>query len=108
MHLWYIVEIDEKIDPTVAAAQFRQLKDIEHAEVEREKIISPYTVTPHNTSSSATTALPFNDPLLKDQWHYDNTGQMGFSGADANLFQRGQKLRELITSSYLFTMKELM
>ena len=91
LHLWYVVEIDEKIDPKSAAAQFRQLKDISYAEVEREKSIAPYTVAPHNYSTSATTALPFNDPLLKDQWHYDNTGQMGFSGADANLFEAWTK-----------------
>jgi hypothetical protein len=91
LHLWYVVEIDESIDPKSAAAQFRQLKDISYAEVEREKSIAPYTVAPHNYSTSATTALPFNDPLLKDQWHYDNTGQMGFSGADANLFEAWTK-----------------
>ena len=31
--------------------------------------------------------LPFNDPLLKDQWHYKNTGQTGFGDADINLFK---------------------
>jgi subtilisin family serine protease len=87
LHLWYVVEIDENVDPKSAAAQFRQLKDIAYAEVEREKTISPYTVTPYTSNASTKAVLPFNDPLLKDQWHYDNTGQMGFSGADANVFE---------------------
>jgi subtilisin family serine protease len=33
---------------------------------------------------------PFNDPLLKDQWHYDNTGQVGVGDYDANIYEAWQ------------------
>jgi subtilisin family serine protease len=73
---------------------FRQLKEIAYCRNRARKInLAPYTGgrSTQVHSTSATTALPFNDPLLKDQWHYDNTGQMGFSGADANLFEAWTK-----------------
>ena len=91
LHLWYIVEIDKDVDPKTAVAKFKQLKEVAVAEVEREKSIAPFTVTNHNDNTSTNAALPFNDPLLKDQWHYENTGQTGYSGADINLFEAWTK-----------------
>ena len=32
--------------------------------------------------------MPFNDPMLSQQWHYNNEGENGFTaGADINLFE---------------------
>ena len=33
--------------------------------------------------------MPFNDPLLNDQWHYNNDGHIAGTkvGADANVFK---------------------
>jgi len=88
LHLWYILEIDEDINPKAAAAQLMLLDEVEVAEAERIKVIAPYEVKAYVPSSSTSrqASLPFNDPLLVDQWHYDNTGQTGFSDADVNLF----------------------
>lgn len=91
LHLWYIVEIDETVDPKTAAAQFKQLKEVAVAEVEREKTLAPYTVKPHTPGVSTFSTLPFNDPLLADQWHYNNTSQTGFGDADINLFEAWTK-----------------
>lgn len=91
LHLWYVVEIDDNVDPKVAASKFRQLKEISTAEVEREKVMAPYTVKPYSPTASTFSALPFNDPLLKDQWHYNNISQTGFGDADVNLFEAWQQ-----------------
>ena len=91
LHLWYIVEIDESVDPKAAVVQFRKLGDVATAEVEREKILAPYIVKEHNPSVGTFSTLPFNDPMLKDQWHYENIGQTGVAGADINLFEAWQR-----------------
>lgn len=91
LHLWYVVEMDESIDPKTVVAQFKQLAEVEHAEVEHEKIIAPFTVTPYAPGATTFDALPFNDPMLKDQWHYNNTNQTGFGDADVNLFEAWTK-----------------
>jgi subtilisin family serine protease len=90
LHLWYVVEIDEKTDPKIAAQQFAQLAEVAHAETEREKVISPYKVEPYQPGPATMNVLPFNDPLLKDQWHYNNTAQTGFGDADINVFAAWQ------------------
>lgn len=45
-------------------------------------------------SSAYEGKLPFNDPMLGDQWHYDNSGQKeGFiPGADCNLFEAWEQV----------------
>jgi subtilisin family serine protease len=87
LDLWYVVEISASTDPRTAVMQFKQLSEIEIAEVEREKSIAPYNVVEYKPGAATLSALPFNDPYLKDQWHYNNTGQTGFSGMDINLFK---------------------
>ncbi|MEP2771515.1 MAG: S8 family serine peptidase [Fulvivirga sp.] len=86
LHLWYKVAIDENTDVTQAKVIFSQLNEIEIAEVEREKVLAPFSVQEHNSIAPANTGMPFNDPLLEDQWHYNNTGQSGYGDADANIF----------------------
>lgn len=87
LHLWYIVEMDDATDPKAAVSQFKQLKEVAVAEVEHEKILAPYSVEPFTPGATTMDALPFNDPYLKDQWHYNNTGQTGYADADINLFE---------------------
>ncbi len=86
LHLWYIVDIDESADPTLAAREFSLLREVATAEVEHEKILAPYSVKPYQPGPATLNALPFNDPMLKDQWHYRNTGQAGAGDFDINLF----------------------
>jgi subtilisin family serine protease len=91
LHLWYVVEIDDNIDPKTAVAQFKQLKEVAVAEAEHEKLLAPYSVKEYNSGISTYEVLPFNDPYLKDQWHYDNKSQTGFGDADINLFEAWTK-----------------
>ena len=87
LHLWYVVEIGEGIDPKTAVSKFKRLKEVTIAEVEHEKRLAPFSVTKYNDNTTSFSALPFNDPMLKDQWHYENTGQTGYKDADINLFE---------------------
>lgn len=89
LHLWYVVEIDQTIDPKTAVAQFKQLREVATAELEHEKVLAPYEVKAYTPTATPFAVLPFNDPLLKDQWHYDNTGQVA-GNADANIFAAWQ------------------
>jgi subtilisin family serine protease len=91
LDLWYIVELDESADPNEAVKKFKSVKELQHVEVEHEKVLAPYQVTPYTPSASTMDALPFNDPMLKDQWHYHNTKQTGFGNADINLFEAWMK-----------------
>lgn len=91
LDLWYVVEINENVDPKDAIAQFKKLKEVTIAEVELEKVLSPIKATVYSPSSDTKGDLPFNDPYLKDQWHYDNTGQSGYGDADVNLFEAWAK-----------------
>lgn len=90
LHLWYVVELDEATDPKVAVAQFKQLNEVAVAELEHQKVLAPYEVKSYVPTAGALSTLPFNDPLLKDQWHYNNTGQIGVGDADVNLFEAWQ------------------
>jgi len=90
LDLWYIVEIPEGEDPQRIAQQFGNLKEIAVAEVDYQKSLSPYTITELQPMATTSNALPYNDPLLKDQWHYQNTGQVSENKTDVNLFKAWQ------------------
>ncbi|MEQ8629397.1 S8 family serine peptidase [Ekhidna sp.] len=87
LHLWYVIKINEGLDPNQAVAEFANLRDIAVAEVEHEKVLIPYQTREYTPQATATSTHPFNDPLLPDQWHYNNTGQSGYEGADVNLYE---------------------
>jgi subtilisin family serine protease len=91
LHLWYVIEMDESVDPKAAVGQFKKLGEVALAEVEHEKILAPYAVKEHIPGVSSFATMPFNDPLLKDQWHYNNILQTGFGNADVNLFEAWEK-----------------
>lgn len=50
-------------------------------------MLIPYQTREYTPQATATSTHPFNDPLLPDQWHYNNTGQSGYEGADVNLYE---------------------
>lgn len=91
LHLWYVIEISENENPVDVAKAYRQLGEIQVSEVEREKILAPTIVIKYEggISTKAADDLPFDDPFLGDQWHYNNTEQFGgaIEGSDINLFE---------------------
>ena len=71
LHRWYKVKYDKEIPLTKASDGFNALPGVEIVEPVRNIKLTSY----------------FNDPKLKDQWHYKNDGGMdGFkAGADINV-----------------------
>lgn len=91
LHLWYDFYVGENGPITRAKKEFLALPNVDLVET-----IPVHTQNSDNSSftrnvllSSITKKLPFNDPLLDRQWHYDNDGSTLSSivGADANIFK---------------------
>lgn len=77
LHRWFKVEF-EGMDKSVAAARLTTFSDV--VKVQYNKTIVPacdLSFTPYTPSRHQFAAgdLPFNDPMLKDQWHYINDGK---------------------------------
>ncbi|MBL0743988.1 S8 family serine peptidase [Chryseolinea lacunae] len=90
LDLWYVVELDENTDPNDAVAAYKKVSGVTLAETDHLKIVSPFKVQEFkgNPVSPMGGTMPFNDPMLPSQWHYNNTGQSGYTpGSDINLFE---------------------
>lgn len=87
LHLWYVVDVSEDANPEEVADIYRALGEVELAEVTRQKVLDPYSMTEYTPGASTNAANPFNDPMLTDQWHYQNDRTGEFSGSDANVFE---------------------
>lgn len=88
LHLWYVMEIDQNVDAKSAVQELSKYADIDVVQNDYQKVLPPHKATKYlPTKTKSITEQPFNDPLLKDQWHYNNTGQHGIPNAyDANIF----------------------
>lgn len=89
LHLWYIVDIDIDMDPVSAVNMLKNIPEIAIAECNYEKVLAPYKIEMYENGNdiSSLSSLPFNDPYLRSQWNYQNTGQNGYpGGTDINLF----------------------
>ena len=94
LDLWYEVRFDSTaVTPAEARAAYQSVPGVEIAETVRP--VSPVggekgfrRVAPAPTADGAD-EMPFNDPLLPQQWHYHNTGTIlgSVAGADANVFE---------------------
>ncbi|NDV69326.1 subtilase family N-terminal domain-containing protein [Dysgonomonas sp. 25] len=89
LHLWYTIEMDQNVDPQQAVEAFRKQEGVALVEVDREKGLPPHTISRYIPGMvKAGSTQPFDDPLLKDQWHYNNTGQYGMPDVyDANVYK---------------------
>ena len=84
LHKWFKVEFDG-MDNTAAAAKLAAFDAV--VNVQYDKVVTPtsdlqftpYYPSPVQMASDA--SLPFNDPLLVDQWHYINTGSSHVSNS---------------------------
>lgn len=103
MHLWYDIKIDETIPVSRASSSMAALPGVEivepiyKAKMESGRIIPLAMMnnlyTPSQNRAASATEMPFNDPELSKQWHYNNDGslKLATAGADINLFE-GWKL----------------
>lgn len=94
MHLWMVVTFDENTDVSQAISTMQRVAGIEDVEAvyeiklaDAENKPAPFLAQPYTLKRDD--PLPFDDPYLSDQWHYDNKGQAPESvvGADLNLFK---------------------
>lgn len=90
LDLWYDVTIGTKASSVEVIKDFSKLQEIEKAEPILEKILIDGSTKPVYLSKSnvSTSGEYFNDPYLKKQWHYNNTGQTGgVAGCDINAYK---------------------
>lgn len=95
LHLWYDVRFDEEVPVSRAITRFKSMGGVQVIEpIYKAFLVSDAisvpaeaVYTPASYAIERPSAMPFNDPQLKDQWHYNNTGEPGYkTGADINLF----------------------
>lgn len=98
LHRWYEMRIESPIPVLQAVSAYQSLIQVERAEPVHKKVIvgsehknfGPVVVA-ESLSSAAALNGPSNDPMLAEQWHYNNTGQTGGTpGADIRLFDAWQ------------------
>ena len=84
LHKWFKVEFDG-MDNTSAAARLASFDAV--VNVQYDKVVAPASdlqftpYYPSRTEMSSDVEMPFNDPLLVDQWHYINTGSSHVSNS---------------------------
>lgn len=93
---WYEIAFDESVSPYRARKLLADAPGVQKATVKKPMKLfdgdAKYTVVNPDAlgaPSRATETMPFNDPRLREQWHYNNTGRMvdNVAGADINLFE---------------------
>ena len=96
LDLWYDVHYEASgVKLAQARNLFRSAEGVSYAQRiplykpiggERFLEVSPAAVA---RAAKAASTMPFNDPLLNDQWHYNNDGHIAGTkvGADANVFK---------------------
>lgn len=95
MHLWYYTTFDESVDVRLAAQNLSLDSHVAAVNFNNRLHNLDNSTTPVAFSSTAAdgSVLPYNDPLLEQQWHYNNNGTVpavAAVGADINLFDAWQ------------------
>jgi len=96
LHLWYEVEFDSTKSAKDVMRQYEGLAEIEIIKpiyktkrVDGNKKALVFKSEINNTSKTLkmNAALATNDPLLKDQWHYESDGRFGEFSSDIDLIE---------------------
>lgn len=90
---WYEITFDESIASEQASQIFSETPGVQiaHTIVPMEIVdgtIGFRRVTKSQLKAKSTSQMPFNDPMLSNQWHYYNDGSIvgSVAGADAGVF----------------------
>ena len=94
MHRWYNISFSEGVDLNVAAQSLAAISDVERVQFSTKIEMPKEEIKPVDLSELTTTRsedMPFDDPMLAQQWHYRNLGLKEIyptakEGADVNLF----------------------
>lgn len=94
---WYEVTFDESVNPYEAQRIFSQTAGVQNATCKVPMVLKEngtYRVASPLSTEERPSVMPFNDPRLPSQWHYNNTGMLGTSvmGADINLFKAWESI----------------
>ena len=93
MHRWFVVKFDQEADVEAVAMKYASLSEV--TRVEYSTLVARPQVQAHPVQEVAATRsdaeMPFNDPQLPLQWHYNNEGLKSIypesvEGEDINLF----------------------
>ena len=90
---WYEVSFDESINPHEAANILRHTTGVQTANCKVPMVLlegdGAFRTVSSTSAPVRSSEMPFNDPRLSQQWHYNNDGSLGGSkaGADINLFE---------------------
>ncbi|MBQ7941226.1 MAG: S8 family serine peptidase [Muribaculaceae bacterium] len=91
LNRWYDITFDESVTTEQAISVFKRTAGVQYAhgiipmELKEDAKFRKVKAAPKAASST----MPFNDPYLPSQWHYNNDGSISQSkaGADINLFK---------------------
>lgn len=90
---WYEISFDESIAPEQASQIFSETPGVQiaHTIVPMQLVDGSsefFRVSKSSIVPASTSTLPFNDPMLSAQWHYNNDGTIvgSVAGADAGIF----------------------
>ncbi len=87
LHLWYDVELNADVELTRGQKGFREMEGVVRVEAKRlvQLNVQSKKYTP-GTKANRSSSF-FNDPLLSEQWHYKNDGDVDkfVSTIDVNL-----------------------
>lgn len=103
---WYQVIVDDQADMELAAAHLAEFDEVKIIEFDSDQRhiksdmcfpVSASQIAEAQAMTRAEGDTPFNDPLLRDQWHYINRGDVAVSanavkGADINVKDVWNKL----------------
>ncbi|MBD0400794.1 S8 family serine peptidase [Flammeovirga sp. EKP202] len=89
LHLWYEVTFDKNISPMQMVQNYKQLGGTQIVKpVYKKSYIEPNQkfIPAEMNSNQRTQSFTFNDPLIDQQWHYENDGtRVGEEDADIDL-----------------------
>ena len=93
MHRWFVVEFDKDADVEQAAQKFANINGVKRVQYDTQLQRPEVKVKPVDEvfATRAESEMPFNDPMLDLQWHYNNEGLKSIykhakAGEDINAF----------------------
>lgn len=93
LHRWYLASFDGPKNPQAMAQKFAELKSVSYVQFNTKvyrNFVSEGTSYHYTPKGFGDFNVPFNDPLLSDQWHYINNCDLSVAetsrpGADINV-----------------------
>ena len=107
LHLWYDVRFDESVPVSRAADRFATIDGVEYIEpvyviksTDADAVYVPDNVIYTPSVAVTRTEMPFNDPMLSQQWHYNNEGGERIYGRCRHQPVRGMEGRDRQTERH--------